>query len=373
MVGSHHAARELARRGWRVLLLVDPASTAHMLAAPLNQSALARLNNARVGASTLQEGLQALTPMTMMPLAGRFGANFSFALRHWMALTFPSLQTFLRQAGFSSPDLMMLDGALYAPLVRHLRPRRSVLRLFDWPDGAVRHPAALRAAEVELAKTVDAVAISAPGLGTVARNWGARAVVEFFNGVDIEHFSTPHAEPEIYGPIRQPRIVYMGAIAPWIDVRMMQSVATRMPDCQFIWIGSGVKAPSLRGPNIHMIGATPYAALPALLQHAQVGIIPFDTIEHRALVDCVNPLKLYEYAAAGLPVVATATRALQAVGSPALLAEGTEAFVDGIRHALADSKAPNAMRAFAQHHDWSRRVDGLLASIGLKEWPNLAE
>jgi glycosyltransferase involved in cell wall biosynthesis len=55
-------------------------------------------------------------------------------------------------------------------------------------------------------------------------------------------------------------------------------------------------------PNLHFLGRRPYETLPAYCRHFDVGLIPFKVNE---LTRAVNPIKLREYLAAGLPVVST--------------------------------------------------------------------
>jgi glycosyltransferase involved in cell wall biosynthesis len=79
------------------------------------------------------------------------------------------------------------------------------------------------------------------------------------------------------------------------------------PDIEFIIIGGGpdcatIAASPLR--NLRLLGPRPYAMLPAYLQHAHAGILPLN--DHPANAGR-SPMKLYEYAAAGLPVLATRT------------------------------------------------------------------
>ncbi len=55
-------------------------------------------------------------------------------------------------------------------------------------------------------------------------------------------------------------------------------------------------------PNMHFLGRRPYADLPAYCKGLDVGLIPFKIND---LTRAVNPIKLREYLAAGLPVVST--------------------------------------------------------------------
>ena len=79
----------------------------------------------------------------------------------------------------------------------------------------------------------------------------------------------------------------------------------------------------------------------------------------------IYPLKLYEYLACGLPVVATRWHELETLGSPALLFDGVTDFTTRIRQALSEPPDADKGREFAQRADWSARVDTLLAALGM--------
>jgi hypothetical protein len=116
--------------------------------------------------------------------------------------------------------------------------------------------------------------------------------------------------------------------------------------------------------NLHVVGALPWAELPGYLQHASVGLIPFDIGNHRDLIRGVNPLKLYEYAAAGLPVVSVAWPELQTLNAPIELANTPEEFVRAIDRMLMSPPPAQVLKGFAAQHDWSAALDRLLAGLG---------
>ena len=83
-------------------------------------------------------------------------------------------------------------------------------------------------------------------------------------------------------------------------------------------------------PNVHLLGPRPYEGLPAVLRGADAGLIPY---VRSALTDSIFPMKVYEYLAAGLPVVATPLPALAGVG--------------GHRHGAGRRRLPAALDARA--------------------------
>ena len=128
------------------------------------------------------------------------------------------------------------------------------------------------------------------------------------HGVDYEHFrhalQADLAEPSDLVGIPHPRLGFFGLIRDWVDLDLLAKVARRRGDWHFVLIGdSTVDLGAYRGlPNMHFLGRKPYAQLPAYCKGFDVGLIPFVV---NKLTQSVNPIKLREYLAAGLPVVSS--------------------------------------------------------------------
>src|SRR5262249_28724143 len=154
----------------------------------------------------------------------------------------------------------------------------------------------------DVAQRVDLVTYSARDLADEVDELNAKRAVHIGNGADVAPFGVPHPQPAEYDAIPGPRVLYVGTMAEWFDYDLVAEAARRRPTQSFVLIGPADFArrrlPQL--PNLHILGPRPWSALPGYLQHAQVGIVPFDVNNHRDLVRGVNPIKLYEYAAAGL-------------------------------------------------------------------------
>ncbi len=361
-VGTHHLARELSRRGWRVALISDPASLVHVLGAPWHASARERVRVALRGPGT-DDGVIVVTPLTVLPLARTFGVGSRSILRLWPWLSRPILPRYLARQGFRNVDLLFFDGPLPATLVDVLHPRRTVLRLFDDTSEEPPWPPALAKEAERLAAAADLVAITAPSLAGRARALGARRIHLMPNGADLAHFATPAPEPPDIAALPRPRIVYAGAIASWVDVELMDEVARRMPKASFIWIGPNGATTIKPRPNVHVLGPRPYAALPGYLQHCDIGVIPFNRERHPRLVDSIHPLKLYDYLAAGLPVVAAPWAELRRIAPPITFASTVEEFHAGV--AAAANTGRIDARTFLTRATWTARVDDLLSALGV--------
>ena len=87
-----------------------------------------------------------------------------------------------------------------------------------------------------------------------------------------------------------------------------------------------------------------------------VGLIPFkqDRVTYHA-----DPIKAYEYLAAGLPVVATDMPALRRLSHVVRLANSPESFLEQLDAAIDEGRAGRSAqrRAEAARHSWSNRFE----------------
>jgi glycosyltransferase involved in cell wall biosynthesis len=211
------------------------------------------------------------------------------------------------------------------------------------------------------------VVTAAAGLDEVARGLGAKKILRVPNGIDASRFEGElPPEPAEYAGWRGPVAVYVGAMAEWVDLSLVEACARARPDVLFALVGPGpadaAGFPSLA--NVRFLGRRPPEQIPAYLRNADAGLIPFRSSRLESLIARVNPLKLYEYLAAGLPVVSTRWAELERLASPARLCASTEEFVAALDAVLARPGDADGCREFARGADWSRRVAPLLDWAG---------
>ncbi len=114
-------------------------------------------------------------------------------------------------------------------------------------------------------------------------------------------------------------------------------------------------------PNIHLLGARAYSELPDVLRAAHAGLIPYARSE---LTASIFPMKVYEYLAAGLPVIATPLPALTDVADVSIAADAA-GIAELLDRALSeDSPQRRATRSqAAASRSWDRRLEEIAAAI----------
>src|SRR5690606_38131697 len=146
-----------------------------------------------------------------------------------------------------------------------------------------------------------------------------RRVLEIEWGADVDLFS-PDAAGHVPFTRTDDRIicVFAGAFRSWHGAVHLAAALARLHrdgDQRFgaVFIGDGperhaAEAAARDVPGITFTGALPHDTLPAALAAADIGVAPFDPIKHAPLRLGFywSPLKIFEYMAVGLPVVAPA-------------------------------------------------------------------
>lgn len=186
-------------------------------------------------------------------------------------------------------------------------------------------------------------------------------------GVNYDHFSTPQAEPSDYASIPSPRIGFAGTVGGCCDLGLVRRIALAYPQCSVVLAGI-VKADqatmdSLKLPNVHVLGPKPYADLPGYVQGFDVGLIPYTLSDYTRAVD---PLKLLEYLASGIPVVTSPIPEVKKYAEFVAMAPDDDAFIRAVGDALAVGKVAGCQRGqdVARQHTWKHRADELVRILG---------
>lgn len=160
--------------------------------------------------------------------------------------------------------------------------------------------------------------IVTPSAGILPPGTPPSKVVELEWGADTTRFHPGAEGPPAFERHAPTVAVFAGAFRNWhgaIDlVRAMQQLQERgRRDIAAVLIGDGPERPAVQAAAgrleaVECIGAIPNADMPAALAAADIGVAPFDVGAHRplSLGFYWSPLKIFEYMASGLPVVAPA-------------------------------------------------------------------
>jgi glycosyltransferase involved in cell wall biosynthesis len=186
------------------------------------------------------------------------------------------------------------------------------------------------------------------------------------NGADVPHFLEAANAGEKVQELERlghPIVGYSGAVYDWFDVDLVCKLAELHPEYSVLIVGPvGYGLEEFRKhPNITLVGVKKYDVVPKYVAYMDVCLIPFK-INRLTLATC--PIKLYEYLAAGKPVVSTAVPEVCNNASEFVyVGESREDFIRKVEEAVEESEklGNEAMVArrvrFAEDNSWEKRLD----------------
>ncbi len=362
---QHHLMSRLARE--HNVLFVESLGLRRPQLARRDLSRIVRRLRRGLAPPREADGLHVLSPLVLPFHRYR-------AVRALNGLLLPALvRRATRRLGFGASPILWAYVPQAEVLLDALAPALVIYHCVD--DMAAQagiDAGSFRVAEQRFAARADLVLASAPALENRMRTLSSN-VLYAPNVADTELFATALApgplDPAL-AALPAPRIVFTGAIVQTkLDFELLIALARARRAWSFALVGpvgpgdprtdvSGLEAE----PNIHLLGSRAYSELPDVLRAADAGLIPYARNE---LTESIFPMKVYEYLAAGRPVVSTPLPALQDVAEVATApdADGVAALLDD---ALAhDDEGRRAERSrVAASHSWERRLQEIEAAIG---------
>jgi len=220
--------------------------------------------------------------------------------------------------------------------------------------------------EQQIVEYSDILMASAPSLVKRLENASGKEALWVPNAVNLRLFNRERIHdfpPDLVSG--SPKILYIGALwGEWFDWELLQKIAQRFAQGSVTVIGDYHGQCTYDEPNLRFLGLKPQTSLPAYLQHSDVAIIPWKI---GPITQATSPLKIFEYLAMGVPVVAP--KLIPLVGIPYVyLAQDHEGFLENITRAQSCSMQDHVLDEFLMHNSWQARMDQLAEKI-----PHLAE
>lgn len=194
------------------------------------------------------------------------------------------------------------------------------------------------------------------------------------NGVDFALFNGANFNkpdpPRDLEKISSPRIGYIGNLSGRIDFSLLEKIAKYNASWSLILIGPFEQEAKvsihtlMRYPNIHYLGYKPYQELPQYLKRFDVCILPF---KKHAWNEYSNPLKLWQYLAAGKPVISTRIKEMEQYKDLIYLAENADEFSRLIKVVTFSDNSERVAEGIrlAKEHSWeslTRKMAEILTS-----------
>ena len=307
-----------------------------------------------------------LKPATTQPL---YNALSGAAPGRWLIERGATawLRSRLRALGASSDPVVLTSNIYAAGALSSLRPK---LIFYDFNDHPLQFAGVPSWAGDYWRRTLDRVDTLFVVSEYYRRELAAQTskpLVPLGNGVETAHFEAARPEPADLAKLPRPRIGYLGLLSHFLDFETLEALRQARGGGTLVLIGPGTPATEsaiheLSGrEGVALLGPKPYEQVPAYLQNLDVGLIPFRANDR--YVQGINPNKIYQYLASGLPVVTTPVLDLSPAPPHLQFASTPEQTVAAVGVALAAPRDPGACRALAGPHDWSTLASRMVETI----------
>lgn len=277
----------------------------------------------------------------------------------------------------SRSQILVLSFPLWLGVACQLRDELHAPIIYDCHDllrGFEGISADLLEAEENLLETADMNVFSAAWLerecnrGLPSRNAKSIIIRNAANSQDFD--GIPQISSTAPSPVT---IGYIGSLNSWFDLEALTAAARAHPEWRFLLVGPAAESfprEALRMyQNVSLIGEVPHGDLPQWMARFTVATIPFIV---QPLTRATNPIKMYEYFAAGLPVVSSPLGEVERYAELIYTARTPAEFVRQLEIAAAENDPAKrlARRRIAQKESWaarsavfSREAQGLLGAI----------
>jgi glycosyltransferase involved in cell wall biosynthesis len=349
--GAHSQTQSslaLARRGHSVLFVEPQPSTTR-----------------ETGGLPIQ--IVALTELGMTPIELR---------RAWFGLPTGAVETVARNLTARLPGAGGGAAVFYAPfesfvrLVPVLRAQGYTI-VYTAADDFAAAPALgytqfLADAEMYLARESDLIVAVTPHIAGTFETRGIRATV-LPNGIDVQAWRRNEGKP---ADIKRGAVTvgFWGTVMEsMFDADLIAYAAKVHPDWMFHLLGSvdpephrpSIAARLQEFPNVVLHGRVPHQELARYAAEFDVCIAPFPD---NAFSWGRDPIKVYEYLAAHVPVVATYTPQLAHMPYVRVACAPDE-FVDAIQEAALTGVNADTLDAYLAEQSWDARVGQLVSLI----------
>ena len=218
------------------------------------------------------------------------------------------------------------------------------------------------AADLIVTPTAAILPPATPPAKILEAEWGADTVRFHPGAAGPLPFSTPPGIVAVFaGAFRS----WHGAINLARAIRRLRERGRQEISAMFIGDGPELESVKAEAHNLNQVlftGALPHSLMPAAIASAHIGVAPFDIGAHKplALGFYWSPLKMFEYMASGLPVVAPAAARI-----PSLVGDRRE----GLLYDPADGNAlATALEELAGDGELRARLGAAARERALREY-----
>jgi glycosyltransferase involved in cell wall biosynthesis len=308
--------------------------------------------------------LTSITPFAPLPYRNNFILKTNWYLENYHVFM-PGLLHNIKRLGFDKPDIVWVTEPRHYSLMEFMSPKKLFYRCVDDFGEFQDVPNTLVEYEKKLMACAEAVFFTSKELQK--KFGGLNHSIYLPNGCDYDFFAKESVtvkgnEAQKFFSNDKINVLYTGAIAEWFDFDALREAAADW-SYHFVVVGPlRCKIPPdlWSKDNIKFAGAYDYRFMPDFTSLADIGFIPFKVND---ITHSVNPIKLYEYSAAGLPTVVSNFKTVSEIGGPCFIYKSIRDIQNVLAAAVtakSDASFEESIRLFARKNSWSERFSEIL-------------
>lgn len=353
-------ARLFATKGFEVSYLENPLDPVHLLR---GKGYIREWKKA----PRVENGVRILNLATPVPVRDIWPLSTCAASYLKYRSMMPSLKSAVMSEGRGAPDMIWTTVPGSAAALKKIFPKaRIVFHVVDY------YPAfrgdAVKPLERQDYATADAVYV----IGTSLLNYlvedlgvPSSKVTVLGQGAELEIYQASTLEPEDIQHLPRPRAIWCGVLDKG-DAGLFAALASEVEvkGGSLVLIGPSADwsdALARTKPKVvSLLGSKAPPDLPAYLKAADIGVMLYDR-SRQEVYRGQNPLKLYEYTAAGLPVLSTDHDEFASLRPPVSLIEQEPDMASAVDMIMADMERHRlAASTFASQHSWQAKVEAII-------------
>ena len=306
----------------------------------------------------LDDDVALFTPFSLVPLCRLPGLRGPRAARLQYRWTIPGLRQLLQQVGRNAPDVVWTTR-LGSSEIKKAFPSAKVL--FHAIDYYPAFNGRLKVKEIERQDYADVDGVLTIGQSltdylTRELHVPQHKILTLGQGVHLDKYSPELSCPPEIASLPKPRAIWVGWMAK-LDRSLLRKAAQQLRErggsVALVGPSEGWVDEFCRShPNVSFVGPVSPQRVPAYLKNSDIGLMLYERSRSEIYYG-QNPLKLYEYAAAGLSIVSTPHHEFNYINPPVQLVQQEDDLRAAVSRAIEDREAlRRAATAFAETRSW---------------------
>ena len=309
VVGSHHLARELSLKGHNVFHISTPLTPFHLK--NIKSDEIVRFRFKKYGIKPVHKvsaNLKDISYMTLFPWRIACGIY----LKTEKNPTLFGLKSIKKKVEIENIDVLLIDQPAFVGIEKILNPKITIYRSTDLSAEMTGDQRINYLEKQILNKANGIIGTSQPVIEHLTNLNSKLPYLLLENGVDFNHFKLKsNSNQKNDNEKKGTSIIYVGALDERFDYDAINYISEQEIDVKISIIGpidNNKKRKFKENNKIRILGAKDYKDIPKFLHDADIAILPLS--DHPSN-DGRSPMKLYEYGAAGLPVIVRSTKELK--------------------------------------------------------------